>query len=65
MGAYANDVDTTMSLSVENSTRATDSSKHRPHRLRFDRAREVSPDPSTPLVVSGAAMDRRLLKEKV
>jgi len=65
MGAYANDVDATMSLSAENATRATESSKHRPRRLVFDRAREVSPDPSTPPVVSGAATDRRLLKEKV
>ena len=40
MCAYSNGMNQTLWLCFENSTRAIDSSKSRPNRLRFDRARE-------------------------
>ena len=40
MCAYSNVLTQTLQLCFENSTRAIDSSKNQPNRLRFDRARE-------------------------
>jgi hypothetical protein len=40
MRASSKDVDENLSLCFENSTRAIDSSKHQPNRLRCGRARE-------------------------